>query len=368
VWEPSPETTYYDEVRVDRLKPVRAALAALGLPILRARKLGGIISALEVQIEDGGDHPEVNRLLMEALRVGAVHQVGKRKARPLIKAVDAFERAETARWEQLRAGTLPAGGLSTEAQINQTMMQGYDLLERRDLQGTMDVWLKTWELVKTLATPEMRTVEMFDDAYPRLVQMVFNWTSDLEMELGNAGLDNSLYHEHRVRFVDELLAHFPDEDDARRLQMLRAKGEALFHLGRQEEGDAVYRDLVDRFPDEAWAYIGWSDMYAFGFGVAKDYERAEEILLRALARPELEYRNDVLDRMAMIYGESGQSEAYARTVAQLPDAQRRALARQFPDTARASAPPDKKPRRNAPCWCGSGKKYKDCHWREDRLS
>jgi preprotein translocase subunit SecA len=22
--------------------------------------------------------------------------------------------------------------------------------------------------------------------------------------------------------------------------------------------------------------------------------------------------------------------------------------------------------RNDPCWCGSGKKYKDCHWRSDR--
>jgi uncharacterized protein YecA (UPF0149 family) len=26
-----------------------------------------------------------------------------------------------------------------------------------------------------------------------------------------------------------------------------------------------------------------------------------------------------------------------------------------------SAPPTKKPGRNDPCWCGSGKKYKKCH-------
>jgi preprotein translocase subunit SecA len=26
----------------------------------------------------------------------------------------------------------------------------------------------------------------------------------------------------------------------------------------------------------------------------------------------------------------------------------------------------KRPGRNDPCWCGSGKKYKDCHWRSDR--
>ena len=26
---------------------------------------------------------------------------------------------------------------------------------------------------------------------------------------------------------------------------------------------------------------------------------------------------------------------------------------------------EKKPDRNDPCWCGSGKKYKDCHMRQD---
>ncbi len=25
-----------------------------------------------------------------------------------------------------------------------------------------------------------------------------------------------------------------------------------------------------------------------------------------------------------------------------------------------------KPGRNDPCWCGSGKKYKQCHWKSDR--
>ena len=29
-------------------------------------------------------------------------------------------------------------------------------------------------------------------------------------------------------------------------------------------------------------------------------------------------------------------------------------------------PPAKKPRRNAPCWCGSGKKYKHCHLHQDK--
>lgn len=33
---------------------------------------------------------------------------------------------------------------------------------------------------------------------------------------------------------------------------------------------------------------------------------------------------------------------------------------------RIPAPPGRKPGRNDPCWCGSGVKYKRCHWRSDR--
>ncbi len=55
-------------------------------------------------------------------------------------------------------------------------------------------------------------------------------------------------------------------------------------------------------------------------------------------------------------------------VAQHPTATPQAVAghnaaKATPQPAQAS----KKPGRNDPCWCGSGKKYKDCHWRSDRL-
>ncbi|HEY75877.1 MAG TPA: hypothetical protein G4O00_06820 [Thermoflexia bacterium] len=33
--------------------------------------------------------------------------------------------------------------------------------------------------------------------------------------------------------------------------------------------------------------------------------------------------------------------------------------------AGTATPPAKRPGRNDPCWCGSGKKYKHCHMRED---
>ncbi len=302
-WKPSNQPDRYDRARVAQLRPVRTEIEKLGFPPIRFRKLSGILNALEVQIEDGGDHPEVNKLLLDALRAAILHQVSERQAQGALRAIDAFEKAEAGRWVQIKAGTLPPMELDTEEQLDDLMQEGYDLIyEKRQATSGCDHWLEAWELVKQLATPEMRSTDAFDRAYP-LTQFVSNWVSDMEMELGNAGLHDARYHEHRIRFVHEFLAQFPDEDDLTYLNMRRAEGEALWHLGRQAEAEAVYRALVEKLPDQAWAYIGWADNYHMWHGSAKDYQTAEAILRRALARPNLEDRQDVLERLIEMYEE-----------------------------------------------------------------
>lgn len=71
------EPTGYDRARVARLGPVRDAVEELRLPPLRSRKIGGILNAIEMQIEDGGDSPEANEMLLRALRA-AVRQSADR--------------------------------------------------------------------------------------------------------------------------------------------------------------------------------------------------------------------------------------------------------------------------------------------------
>jgi len=92
--KPSPQPSGYDPRRVARLAPVRNAIEALGLPPVRSRKLMGILNALTMQIEDGGDSPEVNRLLLDALRAAVRHQVGDVRGGPALQAMDGFQRAE----------------------------------------------------------------------------------------------------------------------------------------------------------------------------------------------------------------------------------------------------------------------------------
>jgi tetratricopeptide (TPR) repeat protein len=300
-WQPTNQPGRYDAARVANLAPIDLAVADLQLPLNRLRKLNAIRNALEMQIEDGGDSPEVNSRLLEALRLAVVHQVGRQRATDVLQAIDDFARAEEARWAQARAGTLPPPKTEPDEELDELMQTGYELISANQTAAGCDHWLAVWEQVKKLASPIMRTVEAFDDAYPGLLQSVFNWSQDLEMELHNAGLSNPDYLEHRVRYAREYLAQFPDDDVDRHVAFRRAEGEALWQLGRTAESEAIYQALVAAFPDQAWGYIGWSDQYYLWSDAPADYDRAKEILHQALARPNLDDRRSVQERLVSLH-------------------------------------------------------------------
>jgi len=89
--------TKIDYPRLETIKPVDEAIQSLNLPKLRFRKLNGIPNALTMQIEDGGDFPEVNELLVKALRAAVIFQVGEDAARSFIESLARFEQAEKSR-------------------------------------------------------------------------------------------------------------------------------------------------------------------------------------------------------------------------------------------------------------------------------
>ena len=97
---PSPQDFFdgMDHPRLNTFKPVKQAIETLNLPPLRQRKLNSIRNALAMQIEDGGDSPEVNKLLVAAFRAAVIFQVGEGAARPFIEALARFEQAEMLRW------------------------------------------------------------------------------------------------------------------------------------------------------------------------------------------------------------------------------------------------------------------------------
>lgn len=91
---------FFDEIdyaRLNTFKPVEKAVEALNLPPLRFRKLNGVLNALTMQIEDGGDSSEVNELLVKALRAAIIFQVGEAVAKSALDALAQFEQSEALR-------------------------------------------------------------------------------------------------------------------------------------------------------------------------------------------------------------------------------------------------------------------------------
>jgi hypothetical protein len=302
----------------------------------------------------------------------AIRQVRESSSQAGSTVIDRRTQTESSEIPEL----LERGDQSDIAQQLEALIKaGYSLQQQgvSQIVAACDQWLEAWELVKQMAWPGMRTTDAFDEAYPPRIQPTLNWCMDLMFELHNAGISRPVYHEHRLRYINEFLAQFPDEDADTQVAFIRGQGEALWKLGRRAEAEAAYAALVERYPDKGWAYIGWSDHYwQWGAPDPKEYDRAEVILQQALAQPRLEDRADVLDRLCSLYGEWGQKEKLAKAAAQLEQATKQAdISRYFPELPKPLSPtrpvasPPRKLGRNEPCWCGSGKKYKHCHMKAD---
>jgi hypothetical protein len=123
-WTPSPiPGKYIDHLRLAQLKPVAKAIQDLRLPPIRYRKLKGILNALMMRIEDGGDSLEVNAFLVKALRSVVIHQVGEDAGQAAMQAIEAFQMSEKARWKQIQNGNFPVIQMSPEERFNECFIQ-----------------------------------------------------------------------------------------------------------------------------------------------------------------------------------------------------------------------------------------------------
>ncbi|MCG7848804.1 MAG: SEC-C domain-containing protein [ANME-2 cluster archaeon] len=165
--------------------------------------------------------------------------------------------------------------------IDDMMQEGYVCLEKRIVDEAMEKWDNAWNMIKDIVPSDITSVEVADEFIP-MMQCIFNWCQDFEMELYNAGLGNSAYFTKRIQFSHDLCQTFPDSDNSIIHNMLRAEAESYASLGDITTADRLFKELIERFPYNVWGYIGWGDMYAFKLGVPEDSDKAREIYNRAL--------------------------------------------------------------------------------------
>jgi tetratricopeptide (TPR) repeat protein len=285
--------------------------------------------------------------------------------------------------------------------LGDKIQAGYDALERRESAGAAALWLDAWsDVVRLCDLTGIDSIREFDDRFS-MYQSLFNWSQDLEDALWNAAREDPALLRARIAVCEEALRRFPDENKLMVENRRRAVAESYFELGATTKAEALFEQWLAADPRWGWGWIGWADLHLFTNNRPKDYSRADELLRRGYSTPGVRSREDIADRLVLVCRETGrdeEAEALAaeakrigrsnagvsvRRTIDLEDGGDRAAMRdtatatfegeRFPldrmmgivealDDARPSIRPRRaaKVGRNAPCPCGSGRKYKKC--------
>jgi hypothetical protein len=285
--------------------------------------------------------------------------------------------------------------------LDDKMQAGYAAAERSDTSRCAAIWLDAWSDVLCLCDAAgIGSVEEFDDRFP-MTQSLYNWSQDLEDALWNAGLHDREMLLARIGVCEEALRRFPHEDQLMTENRRRALAESYFEAGMTGKAEELFQSWLDADPSWGWGWIGWADCYEPRTGKSGDYGRAEELLRRGYSAAEVRDRDCIAERLRDLCEETGRP----REAAEFGRQARRLRARassvtvsrrldladdddgpvamretttidfgseglpldRFPGVMRAVAAKSPgtparavKVGRNAPCPCGSGKKFKKC--------
>ena len=109
-------------------------------------------------------------------------------------------------------------------------------------------------------------------------QYISNWLANFDELLHNVGLACQEYVRKRLELSRAALAQFAESDDGYLLNWGRAEGESLFRLNDPVAGIATYAQLIERFPSDAFAYVGWGDEYSPIFAANPAYVDLDKAL------------------------------------------------------------------------------------------
>ena len=124
--------------------------------------------------------------------------------------------------------------------LDDKIQAGYDRQEQRDLAACAATWLDAWDDVLRLCDATgIGSIDEFDDRFP-LTQSLYNWLSDVEMELWNAGVNSREFLTARIGLCSEALRRFPGEEQWRIENLRRALAETYFEIGEHCRADELF--------------------------------------------------------------------------------------------------------------------------------
>ncbi|MFN0051538.1 MAG: YecA family protein [Planctomycetales bacterium] len=284
--------------------------------------------------------------------------------------------------------------------IDDLMQRGYAALDQDDVHKACDLWKQTWHAIGLfMQQRHLGTMEECETALG-ITEIIVDWVQDYSQSLLDAGREDPSYFPDRLRLCESVLTLTHDSSLIAANE--RDLAETHLELGHLEIGDRMFEKLMTKDPQWGFVWICWSDCYyLFASPERANPSRAIELLTRGLAVPGVDDQDEMLHRLQTILEETGRRKEAQAVRKQLLRLERNQSQREeeefladlpivsppssaaerfelsFPPRPLGPAPlsptsddlglesgaPLRAPERvgrNAPCPCGSGKKFKKC--------
>lgn len=270
----------------------------------------------------------------------------------------------------------------TKALIDE-MKKGYHY-EDYDVDKTLSIWFPIWKKAVE-KNREMRSRDFLSCFNPAVIGYdyftPFNWIGDLELAFLNAG---KKWAEQRIEFCTTMLESF---EPVASMQDCRSNLADLYYyfLDKKTEADALYEEIVKEDPSDVSGWANYARLYARGSASDREkactiYKRGIEAVQEALKENEkyfeearyythIEILYDELTIVCKSLGRDEEAAEWAKKTRAIIKSKREWQAAREP-RGQKFIPPSRlkqetvikgpKVGRNAPCPCGSGKKYKKC--------
>ena len=198
--------------------------------------------------------------------------------------------------------------------LDAEMQLGYKYLIEDDKSQTLTTWTEVWnDIVDAMKREGLKTLKAFDQIFNGH-QYVTNWINDFDIFLletmSNSRSKEILERFGRARiFINEELQNYLEPKSILAIENTRrAIAESYFQMGNIEKSEEIYKDYLNEDPCWGWGWISWSDQYWLKFHGELDFDRGEEILLKALKIENLKDREDVEERLFILYSNSKQED------------------------------------------------------------
>lgn len=146
-------------------------------------------------------------------------------------------------------------------------------------------WLQAWKMFRDKIPPIITTFEQFNMRFKTEGICLEDFLYELKMILHNEGVNQSEFTSPRAELARWVYVTFTEETELNLGNFRRFEAEAVWDLGRKEEADRLFQELIGTHPTFPWGYLGWADCYwmsDWSYHNQPDYEKAEALYREAL--------------------------------------------------------------------------------------